>query len=424
MHCRAEEAFDDLYNTMIYEYKEVRPVLSLLDRSWCGPNCNWKSMWPRFGRLFPHGNVDTTNIIERHWQYIKYTALRGRVNHSITCLLHTLIGEASTGTCMGGTVLEWYKQKQIICDSGRFIPRANSKEHASRLRRAEEVVERYHRDPQTIVVLDAARLLFSILSMSKDNIWYTVSVQLNYCERHDVWSTCKHLMGVVMVIERYMTDLADSLPIIAHANGMHEPTEFASDQVEGDENPCVNEVLWLRINDVKERLDALANGMNRLSEENNQYITEKMDDFITELQTCFVPHPIDMPKSGSIKSQQQHVTLNRLGSHVTRVNRVTSMDESIMGSSPPKDKFCKGTMQRVGEWSRKSIRFPKNTKVKCNHCDCNTYISGSDFSLHCVHCEALLPLTNDMQIAILKGKKVRCEIDNDIVIANIMNESL
>ena len=104
-------------------------------------------------------------------------------------------------------------------------------------------------------------------------------------------------MGVVMVIERYMTDLADSLPIIAHANGMHEPTEFASDQVEGDENPCVNEVLWLRINDVKERLDALANGMNRLSEEKKQHITEKMDDFITKLQTCFVPHPIDMPKS-------------------------------------------------------------------------------------------------------------------------------
>ena len=149
-----------------------------------------------------------------------------------------------------------------------------------------------------------------------------------------------------------------------------------------------------------------------------------MDAFITELQNCFIPHPIDMTKSGSIKSQQQHVTLNRLGSHVTRVNRVTSMDESIMGSSPPKDKFCKGTTQRVGERSRKRIRFPKNTKVKCNHCDCNTSISGCDFNLHCVHCEALLPLTNDMQIAIWKGKKVRCEINDDIVIANIMNVTL
>ena len=70
--------------------------------------------------------------------------------------------------------------------------------------------------------------------MSRDNIWYTVSVQSNYCEWPNDANTCKHLMGVVMVIERYMFDLVESLPIITHANGMHETLTFSSDQVEDD----------------------------------------------------------------------------------------------------------------------------------------------------------------------------------------------
>ena len=98
------------------------------------------------------------------------------------------------------------------------------------------------------------------------------------------------------------------------------------------------------------------------------------------------------------------------------------MYKSIIGSIPQKHKTSKGNMQRVGERSKKKMHFPKNIKVKCNHYDCNTCISGSDFGLHCMHCESHFTLTNftsniDMQIEILNAKKARSEIDNYILIA-------
>ena len=51
-------------------------------------------------------HVDTTNIVERHWQYIKYTAFKGRINQSITELVHAMIGDSVTRTWMGGTVVD------------------------------------------------------------------------------------------------------------------------------------------------------------------------------------------------------------------------------------------------------------------------------------------------------------------------------
>jgi hypothetical protein len=43
---------------------------------------------------------------------------------------------------MGGTTLEWLKQKQeISVQSRRFLPRANCKDEANRLREGEKILE-------------------------------------------------------------------------------------------------------------------------------------------------------------------------------------------------------------------------------------------------------------------------------------------
>ena len=55
--------------------------------------CVEETMAQEIGRLFNYGHTDTTNIVERHWQFIKYTALRGRITQSITDLVHILIRE-------------------------------------------------------------------------------------------------------------------------------------------------------------------------------------------------------------------------------------------------------------------------------------------------------------------------------------------
>ena len=41
----------------------------------------------------------------------------------------------------GCTVLEWSKQKQELSESGRFLPRTNSKDVANITREAERIIE-------------------------------------------------------------------------------------------------------------------------------------------------------------------------------------------------------------------------------------------------------------------------------------------
>ena len=132
--------------------------------------CVWRKLWPKFN----NGHVDTTNIVEIHWQFIKYIALRGRINRSITDLLHALIGDNETGTCIGGTIIEWYKQRQEMCESGQFAPRANCRDQRSRLKEAERILEKYVNDTSTMPIVNEARYWFRILSMKTPTLWYNV----------------------------------------------------------------------------------------------------------------------------------------------------------------------------------------------------------------------------------------------------------
>jgi hypothetical protein len=38
--------------------------------------------------------MDTTNHVERHWELIKYTLLKGKVNHALRDLIIALVGSA------------------------------------------------------------------------------------------------------------------------------------------------------------------------------------------------------------------------------------------------------------------------------------------------------------------------------------------
>ena len=104
MHCITESTF----NAMCEELK----VQQYIEGGWCGLTCVWRKFWPMFGIMFNYGHVDTTKIVERHWHFIKYIALRGRINQSNTDLVHVLIGDNESCICIKGTIIAWYKQRQ------------------------------------------------------------------------------------------------------------------------------------------------------------------------------------------------------------------------------------------------------------------------------------------------------------------------
>ena len=130
MYSASEFDFQQNYHSLLQNYATYPNVLRYVTNGWCGRDCMWRRRWPKFGRLFNHGNVDTTNLVERLWQYIKYTLLNAQINRSLVDLLHALVGDSTSGTSMGGTLLEFFKQKQEIGNDFCFII-ANGKLKAS-----------------------------------------------------------------------------------------------------------------------------------------------------------------------------------------------------------------------------------------------------------------------------------------------------
>lgn len=114
MYSAHEVDFERGYQDLLQNYATYTNVQRYVTNGWCGHDCPWRSRWPKYGRLFNYGNVDTTNLVERFWQYIKYTLLNAQINRSILDLLHAIMGDSTSGTRMGGTLLEFYKQKQEI----------------------------------------------------------------------------------------------------------------------------------------------------------------------------------------------------------------------------------------------------------------------------------------------------------------------
>ena len=221
-----------------------------------------------------------------------------------------------------------------------------------------------------------------------------------------------------MIIESHMPDLMESLPIIQHAREMH----FDDIQYNGDHNNAENHGLKTLEVDVhknitvlQEALISLERNIHVLGYDDMYNIKGKMDELIITLHCFFPPPVIKMPTSGTIKMQQQNVGLNRLGKRKLRSDIVVQNDD-ILGSSPAKNRTG-GVMQKIGDKSRKRIRFPQKVRIRSAHCDCNNLIMADETRFYCTHCEALLPFGKQFSdshnmTSILKGKKVMFDKDN------------
>ncbi|KAI5062430.1 hypothetical protein GOP47_0022969 [Adiantum capillus-veneris] len=121
MQCPTEEEFDSKYKEPLWECSEHDNILTYISNGWAAKTCTWRQLWPKFGRLFPHGHVETTNLVERLWQYIKYILLDARINQSAFDLLHALIDDSITRTRMGGIAVEFFRKKHEIYNAPLFL---------------------------------------------------------------------------------------------------------------------------------------------------------------------------------------------------------------------------------------------------------------------------------------------------------------
>ena len=87
--------------------------------------------------MFPHGHANTTNLLERMWQYVKYTLLDGKVNRRLDDLILAIIGNLET--CQrfgGGTFVDHYDKTHWLSESGKYARRGGDKSRTTKLQRA------------------------------------------------------------------------------------------------------------------------------------------------------------------------------------------------------------------------------------------------------------------------------------------------
>lgn len=117
MHCPDETHFDENLRRFAEEFAHIPSFGPYIFTGWAGSNVPWKRLWPKFGRLFSYGGMDTTNHVERHWELIKYTLLQGKVNRSLRDLIVAIVGSAKDGTRVGQpTLLNQFKMTQRISE--------------------------------------------------------------------------------------------------------------------------------------------------------------------------------------------------------------------------------------------------------------------------------------------------------------------
>jgi hypothetical protein len=54
--------------------------------------------------------MDTTNHIERHWEWIKYTLLQGKINHALRDLIISIVSSAADESRIGEPTLFYHFQ--------------------------------------------------------------------------------------------------------------------------------------------------------------------------------------------------------------------------------------------------------------------------------------------------------------------------
>ena len=70
LECIMEEAFNIKYEKIKITYVDERDVLNYVATGWAGIEFQWRGMWPHYNRLYEHGFMNTTNLVERLWHYI------------------------------------------------------------------------------------------------------------------------------------------------------------------------------------------------------------------------------------------------------------------------------------------------------------------------------------------------------------------
>ena len=93
-----------------------------------------------------------------------------------------------------------------VGDSGRFSKRANDKAHQWRLKGGERIYKLYIINSDgTLEIVNKNSLFFHIRRKTNPDIIYNVSLNCHYCDCPAVIPTCKHIIGLQLILKKYFS---------------------------------------------------------------------------------------------------------------------------------------------------------------------------------------------------------------------------
>jgi len=284
----------------------------------------------------------------------------------------------------------------FICigDSQRYSKRANDKGHRRRLKGGERILKSYQLNASNVLqVIDEEHLVFRIQSETTLGTWYTVSLNTHFCNCPDRNSTCKHILGVQLIVEKYFqapkeNEIVEDM-MVMEDNTLDVPSIFPTnmDAVVGESSVCNEDCAKLLLG--YEELQNLArSGRASIGDYNADEIRHKLQllqSFLKSFSRPFTsqrPATINLPRNGAnVSIIQEHVTRTRMGH---KRKRVASEIGEESASQPP---LKRPSRVLISHSKQKRAIFRKLLKVNCENCATLVFVKGGATSISCKNCD-------------------------------------
>jgi pterin-4a-carbinolamine dehydratase len=287
---------------------------------------------------------------------------------------------------------------KFVGNSGSYIKRENDKIHRHQLKGGqiifkEIIFKDYQSSSKNVLqVVDKNKRLFHVKSERIPNVWYNVSLNTHYCDCPDTISTCKHIYAVHIFVKEYFEKSKDKevidelLPMIRDTQTIEVERDFQMD-VPIDEPSVVNvtgEKSRETITNAQTLLESLKESIGNYSEIEKQQKQQLVQNFIAscvEPATFERPSLINMPRRGSISTQQENVQRIRMG-HGQK-HAVSKISEG----STPRPPIKRPSHMFVSRSKQKRAIFCKISKLTCDICATKTLVEPDNDSIFCKNCE-------------------------------------
>jgi hypothetical protein len=92
--------------------------------------------------MFKHGYANTTNLVERMWEYVKYTLLDGKMNMRLNEFFIAIVDHPKTSLQFEGFALvEHYDNAHNLNEFQKYVLRKGDRTRTRRLQKAKQSVQ-------------------------------------------------------------------------------------------------------------------------------------------------------------------------------------------------------------------------------------------------------------------------------------------